>query len=150
MFRDICPNVQFSSDFIVGFPTETDEEFLDTVKLASEVKYTTAYSFKYSRRTGTPADKMQNQIPESKKEERLAILQQALLKDQIAHNRSLIGTVNEVLFEKRGKHENQYIGKNIYMQSVVVESKENLIGKFANVRVESAGPNSVLGTLICT
>ncbi|MDR0695667.1 MAG: tRNA (N6-isopentenyl adenosine(37)-C2)-methylthiotransferase MiaB [Holosporales bacterium] len=148
MFLDICPGVQFSSDFIVGFPTEMDSEFGDTLKLVDEVKYTTSYSFKYSRRRGTPADRMHGQVPEETKEVRLATLQQILLRDQIAHNNSLVGKINEVLFEKRGRYSNQYIGKNAYMQSVVVESQENLVGIFANVLIESASTNSVSGKIV--
>lgn len=147
-FRDICPNIQFSSDFIVGFPTETDEEFENTVKLAQKAKYTISYSFKYSRRKNTPADKMQGQVPEKVKEERLAILQDALLKDQIYFNKSLVGTTQEVLFDKVGRKEKQYIGKNVYLQSIIVESEENLIGQFKNVFVESSGDNSVKGRVV--
>lgn len=147
-FRDICPNIQFSSDFIVGFPTETDEEFNNTLKLVREAKYTISYSFKYSRRKNTPADKMQGQIPENVKEERLAILQDTLLKDQIYFNNSLIGKTQEILFDREGRKENQYIGKNVFLQSVIVESDENLIGQFRNVLIESAGNNSVKGKIV--
>lgn len=147
-FRDSCPNIQFSSDFIVGFPTETDEEFMDTVRLVEAAKYTISYSFKYSRRKNTPADKMPGQVPESVKEERLAILQKALIKDQIYFNDSLVGKTQEILFERPGRKPNQYIGKNVYLQSVIVESSENLIGQFKNVHIEKAGENSVTGKIV--
>ncbi len=147
-FREICPNIQFSSDFIVGFPTESEEEFLDTVKLAELVKYTISYSFKYSRRKNTPADKMQGQISEEEKERRLAILQKTLIEGQVYHNNALIGKTQEVLFERRGRKPNQYIGKNVYLQSVIVESSENLIGEFRNVYIEQAGENSVMGKIV--
>ena len=147
-FRDMCPQIQFSSDFIVGFPTETEEEFVDTVKLAESVGYTISFSFKYSRRKDTPADKMKGQISDEDKERRLAILQQALLKDQIRHNNALVGQTQEVLFERVGKKPNQYIGKNMYLQSVIVESDVNLIGQFKNVKIETAGENSVMGKVI--
>lgn len=146
-FREICPNIQFSSDFIVGFPTETEEEFADTVKLAKQVKYTISFSFKYSRRKNTPADKMPGQVPEDEKERRLAILQRALIEDQAHHNKALIGKTQEVLFERCGRKPNQYIGKNVYLQSVIVESQENLIGQFRNVCIEQAGENSVMGRI---
>ncbi|MBR1479994.1 MAG: tRNA (N6-isopentenyl adenosine(37)-C2)-methylthiotransferase MiaB [Alphaproteobacteria bacterium] len=148
MFRDICPSIQFSSDFIVGFPTETDTEFEDTVNLAEAARYTISYSFKYSRRKNTPADKMDGQIPERIKEERLALLQETLLKSQVEHNRALVGTTQEVLFDRVGRKENQYIGKNVYLQSVIVESSENLIGEFRNVLVEQSGENSVSGRVL--
>lgn len=147
-FREICPNVQFSSDFIVGFPTETEEEFADTVKLAEQVRYTISFSFKYSRRKNTPADKMPGQISETIKERRLAILQRALLDDQIYHNNALVGKTQEVLFERLGRKPNQYIGKNVYLQSVIVSSQENLIGQFKNVHIKAAGENSVIGEII--
>jgi tRNA-2-methylthio-N6-dimethylallyladenosine synthase len=146
-FRDICPNIQFSSDFIVGFPTETENEFYDTVRLVENVMYTTSYSFKYSRRKNTPADKMDGQIPENVKEKRLKILQDALLKDQINHNKAIIGTTQEVLFDKIGKKKKQFIGKNVYLQSVIVESDEDLVGSFHDVSIKSAGENCVFGTL---
>ena len=90
---------------------------------------------------------MQNQIPEQIKKQRLEILQQTLLQDQIAFNESLVGTTQEVLFHKKGKHTNQYIGKNVYMQSVVVNSNENLLGRFANVLIKSAEENCVIGEI---
>ncbi len=147
-FRDICPNIQFSSDFIVGFPTETDEEFENTVKLVQEAKYTISYSFKYSRRKNTPADKMTGQISEDIKEKRLDILQKALLKDQIYFNKSLLGKTQEILFDRIGRKEKQYIGKNVFLQSVIVESDENLIGQFRNVKIDFAGDNSVKGKIV--
>lgn len=147
-FRDICPDIQFSSDFIVGFPTETEEEFENTVKLVHEAKYTISYSFKYSRRKNTPADKMTGQIPEDIKEKRLDILQKTLLKDQIYFNKSLLGKTQEILFERVGRKEKQYIGKNVFLQSVIVESDENLIGQFRNVFIDFAGENSVKGKIV--
>lgn len=147
-FREICPNIQFSSDFIVGFPGETDEDFNDTLRLAERAKYTISFSFKYSPRTGTPAAKMPNQISDDVKEQRLASLQKVLIEEQIKFNKALVGKTQEVLFYKCGKRTNQYIGKNIYNQSVVVEYNENLIGKFRNVLIKSAEENCVIGELL--
>lgn len=146
-FRDICPSIQFSSDFIVGFPGETDEDFQDTLRLVERAKYTISFSFKYSPRPGTPASKMPNQIPNVVKEQRLAILQKLLAEDQMKFNMALVGKTQEILFYKRGKHTNQYIGKNVYNQSVVVESDENLMGKFKNVLIKSAEENCVIGEI---
>lgn len=148
MFRDICPNIQFSSDFIVGFPTETYEEFMDTVRLVEKAKYTISYSFKYSRRKNTPADKMPGQVSEREKEERLSVLQNALLKDQVYFNNSLVGKTQEVLFDRTGRKKNQYIGKNVYLQSVIVESSENLVGQFKKVKIDKAEENSVMGKIV--
>ena len=147
LFRDICPRIQFSSDFIVGFPSENNEDFDDTIELVEEAKYTLSFSFKYSIRQNTPAAKMQNQIPENIKEERLKVLHQALLKDQIYYNQKLIGQKQEVLFMKQGKKTGQYIGKNIYMQSVIVNSNKDLIGKFGTVLITSSEENCVFGKL---
>ncbi|MDR1288933.1 MAG: tRNA (N6-isopentenyl adenosine(37)-C2)-methylthiotransferase MiaB [Holosporales bacterium] len=148
MFRTICPHMQFSSDFIVGFPTETDEDFEDTVKVVNDVGYVVSYAFKYSRRKDTPASQMDGQISEHEKEGRLRMLQDSLSRHQIHRNNSLIGQVHSVLFDKCGKKENQYIGKNGYMQSVVVECDSNPIGEFRNVLIESSGINSVSGKIL--
>ena len=147
-FRSICPCIQFSSDFIVGFPSETEEEFYDTVDLVEKAKYTISFSFKYSPRKGTLASTMDDQVPEQEKTKRLHTLQKALLKSQKEFNKSLVGKTMEVLFERPGKLQNQYIGKNIYLQSVIVESKNNLIGTFKNVKVSAAYDNCVIGDIV--
>ncbi len=148
LFRDICPAIQFSSDFIVGFPSETEEDFNDTLKLVEEAKYTLSFYFKYSIRPNTPAARMLEQIDDKIKEERLARLIKALLKDQIYYNNKLVGKIQEILITKKGKKENQYIGKNIYMQSVIINSDENIIDKFKTVLIESANENCVFGKLL--
>jgi tRNA-2-methylthio-N6-dimethylallyladenosine synthase len=148
MFCDICPDMQFSSDFIVGFPTETFLDFEDTLKVVDEMQYTISYAFKYSRRKNTPADTMPEQVPASEKEKRLKLLQDALTKYQILRNESLLGKTQEVLFDKHGKKDGQYIGKNVYMQSVVVESNINLIGEFRDVLIKSTGTNCVFGRVL--
>ncbi|MDR3224182.1 MAG: tRNA (N6-isopentenyl adenosine(37)-C2)-methylthiotransferase MiaB [Holosporales bacterium] len=147
-FRSICPRIQFSSDFIVGFPSETNSDFEDTLKLTEEVKYTISYSFKYSPRKNTPAAAMEGQIPDDVKNERLQILQAVLMKAQLEFNKSLIGQKYEVLFDKIGKYDKQYVGKNVYSQSVIVESDSNMIGTFGDVIVERVGQNSVFGKLL--
>ncbi|MDR1609566.1 MAG: tRNA (N6-isopentenyl adenosine(37)-C2)-methylthiotransferase MiaB [Holosporales bacterium] len=148
-FRDICPGIQFSSDFIVGFPTETEDDFEDTLNLVKEVGYLNAYSFKYSPRNGTPAATMDGQIPDDIKARRLSMLQSELMKSQRAHNEAIVGKMMEVLLDKAGKKDRQYVGKNVYMQSVVVESDDaDLIGKFRMVIIERAFQNSVAGRLV--
>lgn len=147
-FRDICKGISFSSDFIVGFPYETDEDFFDTVKLAKEIGYSMYYAFKYSKRKGTPAFSMPNQIPENIKEERLKVLHNTLFESQLNFNRSCIGALQNILIEKRGKKDRQYIGKSLYMQSVVVESDTNIIGTFKNVVIKDAFQNSLFGDIV--
>jgi tRNA-2-methylthio-N6-dimethylallyladenosine synthase len=146
-FRNICPAISFSSDFIVGFPGETDSEFEDTVKLAKKANYSLFYAFKYSRRKNTPAHSMPNQITKEIKEKRLETLIQVLQESQLQFNQRCVGQELEVLFEKRGKKNNQYIGKSEYLQSVVVESQTNIIGNLHNVLVQEAHQNCLIGHL---
>ncbi|MDR1365036.1 MAG: tRNA (N6-isopentenyl adenosine(37)-C2)-methylthiotransferase MiaB [Holosporales bacterium] len=148
MFRDICPAIQFSSDFIVGFPTETADDFEDTLKLVREVGYLSSYSFKYSPRSDTPAATMSGQIHDTIKAKRLDILQRELMRSQTLHNESIVGKTMETLFDKPGKKSMQYVGKNVYMQSVIVESDIDLTGKFGMVLIEKAFKNSVFGRLV--
>jgi tRNA-2-methylthio-N6-dimethylallyladenosine synthase len=153
-FRTICPGIQFSSDFIVGFPTETECDFEDTLNLVKEVGYLSAYSFKYSPRNGTPAATMDGQVPDDVKAQRLSILQNELMRSQRAHNEAIVGRTMEVLFDKVGRRDGQYVGKNMYMQSVIVEGGDSeligqgLIGQFRMVRIERAFQNSVAGRLV--
>lgn len=146
-FRDVCPAISFSSDFIVGFPGETDREFEDTVKLAEKVQYSLFFAFKYSKRKNTPACSMPNQIAEDVKEKRLGILLRTLLGTQLKFNQSCIGRTQKVLFEKAGKKPRQYVGKSPYMQSVIVESDVNIIGTFQTVSIKSGYQNCLMGDL---
>lgn len=147
-FRSICPSISFSSDFIVGFPGETNEEFEDTVELAEKAQYSLFYAFKYSKRKNTPAYNMVNQISETEKEKRLAILLQTLFKSQLKFNQNCIGTEQTVLFEKKGKKQRQYVGKSPYMQSVIVESNKNIRGTFQKVRIKNGYQNCLMGDIV--
>ena len=102
-FKAVRSDMAFSSDFIVGYPGETEEDFLDTLSIVKEVGYSICYSFKYSPRPGTPASSLDNQVPEDVKDERLQRLQDAILQSQLSFNQSKIGDVMEVLLEKHGK-----------------------------------------------
>jgi tRNA-2-methylthio-N6-dimethylallyladenosine synthase len=113
-------NIALSSDFIVGFPGETDDDFEATLDLVRYVKYAQAYSFKYSPRPNTAASKMPNQVPEDVKSARLQILQDLLRQQQIEFNRKCVGRTLSVRFHKGGKKPLQVIGRSEYMQSVVV------------------------------
>ncbi len=146
-FREICPSISFSSDFIVGFPGETMEEFYDTVELARKVQYSLFYAFKYSPRKNTPAYNMKDQIPEKDKEKRLSILLKELCSSQLAFNQKCVGTVQKVLFEKRGKKDKQYVGKSPYLQSVIVESDQNIIGTYQHVNIMDAFQNCLFGII---
>jgi tRNA-2-methylthio-N6-dimethylallyladenosine synthase len=142
------PDIVMSSDFIVGFPGETDEDFVDTLDLVKKIRYGQCFSFKYSPRPGTPAASMK-QVPEAVKIERLAILQEELAKQQLKLNESSVGKILPVLFEKAGKHDGHIVGKTPYMQSAYVENADkNLIGKIVNVKISKGMAISVSGTLI--
>ena len=128
------PDIALSSDFIVGFPGETDEDFDLTMKLVKEIEFVIAYSFMFSPRPGTPAFKL-NDMDISIKKARLSALQSLLKEQQKNYNKSFIGKYIEVLFDRKGRHANQYIGRSIYNQSVFTSSRENLIGKIHGVSI---------------
>ena len=146
--REANPNLRFSSDFIVGFPFETDEDFEKTLDLVDKVKYIQAFSFKYSRRPGTPAAEMDGQIPEKIKKERLDILQAKLFDLQEKFNKSCIGQSFDVLFEQKGRHKGQLIGRTPYMQNVHVHAADDMMGKILKVKISDATTNSLEGEVI--
>ena len=128
------PDIALSSDFIVGYPNETDKDFEETMKFVDEVEFVIAYSFMYSQRPGTPAQKKDNILLADKKA-RLSALQSLLKKQQKNFNKSFIGTNMEILFEKKGRHQDQYIGRSIYNQSVFTKSQRGLINTIKNVKI---------------
>ena len=116
--RKSRPGIALSSDFIVGFPGETDADFEATVTLVREVGYASAFSFKYSARPGTPAAASARQIPDAVKDERLQLLQGLLTEQQNAFNHTCAGRVFSVLFEKPGRKPGQAVGRSPYLQPV--------------------------------
>ncbi len=142
------PDLRMSSDFIVGFPGETDEDFEQTLSLVNEVKYIQAFSFKYSPRAGTPAAVMKNQVDDAVKKQRLDILQNLLFAYQTEFNLSLVGKVLPVLFEEKGRHKGQLAGRTPYMQNLYAAADEKFLNKIVNVRVEDATTNSLSGKVI--
>ncbi|MGB8363598.1 MAG: tRNA (N6-isopentenyl adenosine(37)-C2)-methylthiotransferase MiaB [Rhizomicrobium sp.] len=145
--RRARPDLALSSDFIVGFPGETDRDFAATLSLVGEVGYAQAYSFKYSARPGTPASAAARQVPEDEKRARLAELQSLLAAQQAAFNRACEGRVMPVLFEKPGRRPGQAVGRSPYLQPVHVEDAQRLIGSVRDVRIDAVLPNSLRGTL---
>jgi tRNA-2-methylthio-N6-dimethylallyladenosine synthase len=145
--RRVRPDLALSSDFIVGFPGETDADFEATLSLVREVGFASAFSFKYSARPGTPASASAKQIPEDVKIARLAELQALLVAQQAAFNASCEGRTMAVLFEKPGRRQGQAVGRSPYLQSVHVDGAFNLIGEIRDVRIDAVGPNSLKGTL---
>ena len=145
--RAARPDIAITSDFIVGFPGETDKDFEATVDLVERVRFATAFSFKYSPRPGTPAAAIEGQVPEPVMTERLARLQ-ALLEDQLRDfNRGFIGERIDVLFEKPGRHEGQLSGKSPYMQQVLIQGPAGMIGEIARVRVTELRVHTLVGEL---
>ena len=127
-------DIALSSDFIVGFPGESDKDFYETMDLIKKVEFSIAYSFMFSPRPGTPAYKFSD-IDKSIKKARLTALQSLLKEQQIKYNKSFVEKEIEVLFDRVGRHEDQYIGRSIYNQSVFTSSKKNLIGKILNTKI---------------
>ncbi|MBQ8465385.1 MAG: tRNA (N6-isopentenyl adenosine(37)-C2)-methylthiotransferase MiaB [Alphaproteobacteria bacterium] len=142
------PNIGMSSDFIVGFPGETDRDFQDTLDVVNKVKYIQAFSFKYSKRPGTPAAVMPHQIEEKVKKERLEILQNLLFDYQDKFNRACIGKVMPVLFENKGRHSGQLIGRTPYMQNLHAELPKENLNKIINIKITDATTNSLSGKAV--
>jgi tRNA-2-methylthio-N6-dimethylallyladenosine synthase len=144
--RAARPDIGLSGDFIVGFPGETEEDFNATLSLVDEVRYASAYSFKYSARPGTPAATMSDQIPPEIMDDRLQRLQARITAHQTAFNAASVGKETDVLIERRGKYPGQMIGRSPWLQSVHVET-DAAPGDMLGVTIASAGPNSVAGTI---
>lgn len=142
------PQIGMSSDFIVGFPGETDKDFQETLEVVNHVKYIQAFSFKYSKRPGTPAALMSNQIEEKVKKERLEILQTLLFEYQDKFNRSCVGKTMPVLFENKGRHTGQLIGRTPYMQNLHASLDKENLNKIINIKVTEATTNSLSGEAI--
>ncbi|MDB5466558.1 MAG: 2-methylthioadenine synthetase, partial [Phenylobacterium sp.] len=145
--RAARPDIAMSGDFIVGFPGERDADFEATLQLVREVGYAAAFTFKYSRRPGTPAAAMPGQVAEEVKDERLARLNALLEDQQRAFNAAQVGRTLPVLFERRGRHPGQLIGRSPYLQSVHVSAPDRLIGQIVPVRIEDAARMSLAGVL---
>ncbi|CAM1636163.1 TRAM domain [Bartonella apis] len=145
--RQARPDIAFSGDFIVGFPGETDEDFEATMKLVEEVGYSSAYSFKYSPRPGTPGATMKNHVDESVKDERLQRLQTLILDQQHRFLKSKIGERVEVLVEKAGRHDGQMVGRSPWLLPVVVSTNAK-IGEIIPVDITKALPNSLFGNAV--
>jgi tRNA-2-methylthio-N6-dimethylallyladenosine synthase len=145
--RAARPDAAFSSDFIVGFPGESDEDFEATLSLVDEVGYASAFSFKYSPRPGTPAADMPEQVPEPAKSERLYRLQAAIERQQARFNEQCLGRAFDVLFEKPGRRPGQIVGRSPYLQSVQVLAPRAMIGEIVPVTITEIGSNSLFGAL---
>ena len=146
--RRARPDIALSSDFIVGFPGETDADFEATLELARDVDYAQAFSFKYSPRPGTPAADQDDQVAENIKRQRLDALQTLLARSQAAFNASMIGRTLPVLFERPGRHANQLLGRTAYGQWVHADMAEEYRGRIADVVITEAHTNSLAGQAV--
>ncbi|MDB5648764.1 MAG: modification enzyme MiaB family [Hyphomicrobiales bacterium] len=146
--RAVRPDMALSSDFIVGFPGETDADFEATLDLIRKVGFASTYFFKYSMRPGTPGAQMDDQVPEDVKSERLARLQLLADEQRREFNASAVGRTIDVLFEKKGRHPGQIAGKTPYMQTVQVDGPDDLIGEVAAVEIIGTSSNSLFGRLV--
>ncbi|MBX2833516.1 MAG: tRNA (N6-isopentenyl adenosine(37)-C2)-methylthiotransferase MiaB [Micavibrio sp.] len=145
--RKARPDLTFSSDFIVGFPGETDQDFDDTMDLIRRVGFVSTYSFKFSARPGTPAANMKNLVHDKVASERLAALQGLINEQQVEFNRQSAGLTMGVLLDRRGKKEGQLIGRSPYNQSVFVEADDSHMNKLVDVYIEEGFDNSLKGRL---
>ena len=146
--RDARPDLALTSDFIVGFPGESDADFAATLSLVEAIGYAGAFSFKYSPRPGTPGADMDDQVDEAAKSARLHRLQAAIEHHQAIFNRSCLGGKVPVLFERRGRYDGQLVGRSPYLQPVQVEAPASLIGTIAAVTVTEVSSNSLFGALV--
>ena len=140
-------DLAFTSDFIVGFPGETELDFRDSLTLVDEVGYAGAFSFIYSPRPGTPAAEMEEQIPVDVKSERLQRLQATITRNQRRFNAGFAGRTVDVLLEKPGKLPGQLVGRSPYLQAVQVMAPAECIGSVRHVTVDEVGRNSLFGSL---
>ena len=146
--RLVRPDIALSSDFIVGFPGESEQAFKNTLNLIEAVEFSQSYSFKYSRRPGTPASIMQGQIEEKLKLERLLVLQEILNSQQLNFNKSFVNSKMEILLERKGRKDNQLVGRTPYMQATHIENNASSIGEIVEVRINGATKNSLKGNFI--
>jgi tRNA-2-methylthio-N6-dimethylallyladenosine synthase len=145
--RAARPDIALSSDFIVGFPGESDADFEETLRLIEDIRFASAYSFKYSPRPGTPAAVMEDQIPREIMDERLQRLQERITGHSLAFNRTKVGRDTQILIERKGRRPGQMIGRSPWLQSVHVETDARP-GDIVDVTLLSAGPNSIAGAVL--
>ncbi|MCW9035504.1 MAG: tRNA (N6-isopentenyl adenosine(37)-C2)-methylthiotransferase MiaB [Rhodospirillales bacterium] len=143
--KEVQPNLALSSDFIIGFPGETDKDFENTMALIQEMKFIQAYSFKFSPRPGTPAVTMENQVEEKVKSERLTLLQDLLGQIQVEFNNACVGKTFPVLLDREGRDEGQLVGRSPYMQPVHVTAPTSLKGEIIDLKITDSFTNSLSG-----
>lgn len=146
-FRTARQDIAFSSDFIVGFPGESEQDFLATLALVTQIGYAAAYSFKYSARPGTPAADMQETVSPAEMDQRLERLQELIDSQQSAFNKAAIGSTVDVLFERPARKDGQIVGRTAFLQPAHVMASPDIIGHILPVRIDSLERYSFLGEL---
>ena len=140
------PKIKFSSDFIIGYPGETERDFNDTLKLLKKVEFINSYSFLYSSRPGTPAAKMNN-INQATAKERLKKFQKKANEIKMKYKKNLFGTDSQVLFENKVLNKEEYFGKDEFSNSVIVKTNEDLRGKIKKVKIVGGNQNTLFGEI---
>jgi len=144
--KSIKSNIKFSSDFIIGYPGETEEDFKKTIELMNEIKFINSYSFLYSARPGTPAFNL-DKTDENIAKERLFLFQNLSKKIKTKYRETLLSKTMTVLFENETKEKNKYFGRDEYFNSVIVESKENLVNKIKKIKITKINQNTLFGEI---
>ena len=145
--KKVNPGIKFSSDFIIGYPSETEKDFMNTLDLMKKIEFINSYSFIFSPRPGTPAAKM-TEVNKEVSKKRLTIFQN--IADEIKKNyrNKLKNSISKVLFENKANSENRYFGRDEYFNSVIVESEENLVGKIKKIKIKDCNNNTLFGEII--
>lgn len=146
--RKIRPNISLSSDFIIGFPNETDQDFADTMKLINDIGFDRSFSFIYSRRPGTPAADMIDDVTQQTKKDRLATLQTTINNSTNAISKSMLNTAQSVLVEAKSNYGNTLSGRTENNRVVHFAGAERLIGKLIDINITKVGANSLTGVVI--
>ena len=144
--KKVNPSLKFSSDFIIGYPGETENDFKQTLKLLKEVEFINSYSFIFSPRPGTPAAKMKK-VDKDASKERLIIFQKAASELKMKFRRELFNKNSLVLFENKINNQNEYFGRDEFSNSVIVKTNENIVGKLKNIKILTGNQNSLKGEI---
>ena len=145
--KEINPQIEFSSDFIIGYPEEDEQDFKMTMDLIEKIKFTNSYSFIFSPRPGTVAANLKL-VDQKKSRQRLEIIQEKLFNNQIVMNKSLENTIINVLVENRTEDKFKLFSRSEYMTSVLFSGSDNLIGKIVKVKIQSSNQNTLFGVAV--
>jgi tRNA-2-methylthio-N6-dimethylallyladenosine synthase len=145
--KKVKPDIKFSSDFIIGYPGETEDDFNQTLKLIEQVKFINSYSFVYSARPGTPASKLDN-VKQEVAKKRLLTLQAMLERNNSKYKEGFLDKFTEVLFENKLENQNKYFGRDKFLNAVIVQSSKNITGQILDVKINTFNHNGLFGTIL--